>query len=203
MALTNYTSCGSVTLAGIDARCDKSFGGIKRILVAKKDDIVSTTIDAYLDTAGTTLPNDTELITNITRVSGKVFYEFLFRRNTGSYTTTVAPDVAIGNSFATTEVTLQFSKSEAQKRMIIQSLINAGAVMIIEDMYGQFIYLGMDREVVITNATMASGKVESDLNGFTLTLSDVALDIPHFINTTNGDKKVDIEALKVTSSPTP
>lgn len=196
----NYNSCLPVSLGSIDARCDMSFGGIKRMLIALKDDVDSVVIDEFLaqytgtDT-GEDVPNDDNLITQINMKYTeeipeggtepvqvfKTFYEFLFRRNTASYTSTVAPDVAIGNSFTTTEVTLQFSKAEAKKRMIIQSLINAGAVVILEDMYGQFIYLGKDREVVVTNGVMQSGTAETDLNGFTLTLQDVSLELPHFI----------------------
>ena len=201
MALQGYYSCNAASLASIDARCDMSFGGIKRVLIALADDVDSVVIDKFLDPEMTTpaIPNDTNLITAINmkytteEVEGeqvqvyKTFYEFLFRRNTASYTSTTAPDVAIGNSFATTEVTLQFSKAEAKKRMIIQSLINAGAVMIIEDMYGQYIYLGKDREVVVTNGVMQSGTAESDLNGFTLTLQDISKEYPHFINTESGD----------------
>lgn len=219
MAVISYNSCLPVSLGSIDARCDISFGGIKRMLIALKDDVDSVVIDEFLATyqgmeTGEDIPNDDNLITQINmkyteeEVEGetvrtyKTFYEFLFRRNTASYTSTVAPDVAIGNSFATTEVTLQFSKAEAKKRMIIQSLINAGAVVILEDMYGQFIYLGKDREVVVTNGVMQSGTAETDLNGFTLTLQDVSLELPHFICSApvkdDGDYRnnyVDIELL--------
>lgn len=198
MALQGYYSCNAASLASIDARCDMSFGGIKRVLIALRDDVDSVVIGENLAEytgagLGINIPNDSELITQINmkyiteeigdvpKTTYKTFYEFLFRRNTASYTSTVAPDVAIGNSFATTEVTLQFSKAEAKKRMIIQTLINAGAVMIIEDMYGQYLYLGKDREVVVTNGVMQSGTAESDLNGFTLTLQDVSLELPHFI----------------------
>lgn len=198
---TNYNSCLPVSLGSIDARCDMSFGGIKRVLIALRDDVVNVVISENLasytgtDPDKNDIPNDNELITKIVmnstreEVEGesvttyKTFYEFLFRRNTASYTSTIAPDVAIGNSFATTEVTLQFSKAEAKKRMIIQSLINAGAVVIIEDMYGQYIYLGKDREVIVTNGVMQSGTAESDLNGFTLTLQDISKEYPHFICT--------------------
>lgn len=176
-----YTSCEAITLSSIDARCDKSIGGIKRVLVGDKD---------YWDItigAGTGEVADVDYITNIVKAGGvitpKPFVEFKFRRNTGSYTSTVANDIAIGNSFATTELSLQFSKAEAKKRMYLQSLINAGnSIVIIEDMYGQYIFLGKDREVVVTNATMASGTAETDLNGFTLTLQDISEELPYFIS---------------------
>lgn len=161
-------NCSSVTLSAIDARCDTSFGGIKRVLVANRDDVTVT--------VGT---DDT-----ITALAGGTFVEWLFRKNTGSLTSTVSSDAAIGNSFATTEVSLQFSKAEATKRLAIQSAINASAVVIVEDMYGQYIYLGLENEVVVSSATMVTGTAATDLNGFTLVFQDVSTKLPLFVDPT-------------------
>lgn len=159
-------NCGSVTLSAIDARCDTSFGGIKRVLVANRDDVTVTVADD-----------------NITALTGN-FVEWLFRKNTGSLTSTVTSDTAIGNTFATTEVSLQFSKAEATKRLAIQSAINASAVVIVEDMYGQYIYLGLENEVVVSSATMVTGTAAADLNGFTLVFQDIATKLPYFVDAT-------------------
>lgn len=164
-----YNSCSTVTLDSIDARCDGSIGGIKRILLANRDDVTAVALNA-----------DGE-VTGITRAEGTKFVEWKFRRNTGAYTSTVEKDIAIGNSFATTEVTLQFSKAEAQKRLAIQNAINANAVVIVEAQNGGKIYLGYDNPVEITNAVMQSGTANTDLDGFTLTFNDVAVELPHFI----------------------
>lgn len=161
-------NCSSVTLSAIDARCDTSFGGIKRVLVANRDDVTVT--------VGT---DDT-----ITALAGGTFVEWLFRKNTGSLTSTVSSDATIGNSFATTEVSLQFSKAEATKRLAIQSAINASAVVIVEDMYGQYIYLGLENEVVVSSATMVTGTAATDLNGFTLVFQDVSTKLPLFVDPT-------------------
>ena len=170
--MANYNSCGSaVTLNSIDSRCDNSIGGIKRILIANVADVQNTTLD---DTTG--------MIKTITMVASKKFQQWLFRRNTGSYTSTVSSDPTIGNTSVTTEVSLQFSKAEAQKRLEIQSAINATAILIVEDMYGQFIYLGYDNEVAITSAVMQSGIQNSDLSGFTLTFQDISSELPHFVD---------------------
>ena len=166
-----YTSCAAISLASIDARCDASIGGIKRILIAQKDDVTDVTLN---DTTG--------IITAITMASGKKFQQWLFRRNTGSYTSTSTSDATIGNNSVTTEVNLQFSKAEAEKRLNIQSAINANAVVIVEDAYGQFIYLGYDNEVTITNAVMQSGTATADLSGFTLTFTDESAELPHFVD---------------------
>ena len=125
-------TCNSVTLNGIDAKCHTSVGGIKRILIAKKNDIAE---DFVVD-------EKTGVITTITMESGKYFVQWLFRKNTANYSTSLTSDAAIGSSAITTDLNLQFTKAEATKRLEIQSAINAAAVVIMEDYYGQYILLG-------------------------------------------------------------
>ena len=172
--MADYNSCtaGAVTLSSIDARCDGSVGGIKRILIANRDDVTATI---------STDANELQYIDSITLASTKKFVEWKFRKNTGSYTSTLSTDPAIGNNTVTTEVSLQFSKAEVTKRLNIQTAINANAVVIVEDMYGNFIYLGYENEVAITSAVMQSGTATGDLSGFTLTFQDIATELPHFI----------------------
>lgn len=174
--------CTSITVTAIDARCDGSVGGIKEIYVIANDDVTSVTVD---DTTGN--------ITAIALADSKKFQKWLFRPNTGSYTSTRAGDLTTGNSTVTTDVALQFSKAEAEKRLAIQSMINGGACIIIKDMYGQYLLLGKGdgrNEVYITDAVMQSGTTTSDLSGFTLTFEEVAADFPHFL-----DESVDIATL--------
>ena len=177
-------ACNSITLQSIDGSCDNSAGGIKRILLANRDDVTATIA---------TSSNPNELITSITKASGKKFAEWRFRRNTGSYTSTATVDNTIGNSSVTTTVTLQFSKAEATKRVAIQQALQAGAVVLVEDMYGQVLYLGLDNEVYVTSATMVSGTQSSDLSGFTVEFTDISFGLPHFVDTA----KVNINSLLV------
>lgn len=163
-------ACNTVTLNGINAKCDTSAGGIKRILIAQKEDV----------TIGT--PNEQGIITEITVASGKYFVQWLFRKNTANYTTTLTSDPAIGTQALTTDLNLQFTKAEAIKRLEIQSAINASAVIIIEDMYGQYILLGKDNDVTVTAVNQQSGTAITDLNGYTLTFQDVSLELPHFVD---------------------
>ena len=163
-------SCNNVTLTGINAKCDTSAGGIKRVLLAQKDDVTIGNVD------------ELGVITQITMASGKHFVQWLFRKNTGNYSTSLTSDPAIGTQTVTTDLNLQFTKAEATKRLEIQSAINAAAVVIIEDMYGQYILLGKDNEVNVTAVNQQSGTAISDLNGYTLTLQDVSLELPHFVD---------------------
>lgn len=167
-------NCNSVTLSTIDARCETSFGGIKEVLIALKDDIKAISVDS-----------STGMINTITMNQSKKFEKWMFRKNTGNYSSNVTSDPTIGNSFATTEVTLQFSKAEATKRLAIQSAINASSVVIVRDMYDQYLLLGYENEVVVSAATMQSGTQAADLSGFTLTFQDIATELPHFIDTSS------------------
>lgn len=163
-------ACNTVTLNGINAKCDTSAGGIKRVLIAQKDDVTIGTVD------------ENGVITEITLAEGKYFVQWLFRKNTGSYTTALTSDPAIGTQAVTTDLNLQFTKAEATKRLEIQSAINAAAVVIIEDMYGQYILLGKDNEVSVTAVNQQSGTAVTDLNGYTLTFQDTSLELPHFVD---------------------
>ena len=162
-------ACNTVTLNGISAQCHTAAGGIKRVLIAQKEDVDIKTVD------------ENGVITEITMADGKYFVQWLFRKNTGSFTTSLTSDPAIGTQAVTTDLNLQFTKAEATKRLEIQSAINAAAVVIIEDMYEQYILLGEDTEVSVTAVNMQSGTATTDLNGFTLTLQDVSTKLPHFI----------------------
>ena len=175
-------ACNTVTLSSIDARCDSSIGGIKRILIANVDDVKNVVID-----------ETTQKIKQITLETGKKFEQWRFRKNTGSYSSSVARDLTVGNDSVTTEVALQFSRAEAQKRLDIQSAINANCVVIVEDMYSEYLYLGLENEVSITAATMASGTATGDLSGFTLTFQDISTELPHFID----KEQVDVDSLLV------
>lgn len=177
------SSCKSATLIGIDGRCDTSTGGIKRVLIAQKDDIADITV-AEED-------NPEKLITKITLAGATKFQQWLFRKQTGSFSTSIAIDDAIGTAACTTELNLQFTKAEAAKRLAIQSAINADAVILVEDMFGQYILLGKDQGVTVTSANMTSGTAVSDLNGFQLTLTDISTELPYFVDT----DKVDIDSL--------
>lgn len=167
-------SCKSITVSAIDARCEGSVGGIKEIYVIANDDVKDVTVN---ETTG--------VITEVTLAGTNKFQKWLFRPNTSSYTSTRSGDLTTGNSTVTTDVALQFSKAEAEKRLAIQSMINGGACIIIKDMYGQYLLLGKGsgrNEVYVTDAVMQSGTANTDLSGFTLTFEEIAEDFPHFLS---------------------
>lgn len=182
--MADYNSCtgGAVTLNAIDGRCDASMGGIKEIYIALRDDIKDKTDGTGKDI--TIASSGTELVTAINMVTGKKFEKWMFRKQTGSYTSTASMDPAIGTNYITTEVALQFSRAEAGKRLNIQSAMNANSVVIVRDMYDQYLLLGLENDVNVTAAVMQSGTASTDLSGFTLTLTDISQELPHFVDPT-------------------
>lgn len=182
--MAKYNSCAAVTLNSIDATCDESRASIKRVLVCPKEDI--EVIGYQYEPISSTYPSDDKLqkstlINNLVLADNKKFVEFKFRRNTGSYTSTYTGDNTTGSQVVTTEVTLQFSKAENQKRLEFQKLTGHPCVMLIEDAYGKYIALGVDAPVVLTNTVMQSGTAKSDLSGFTLTFTEESNVFPPFV----------------------
>lgn len=169
-------SCVPVTLTGIDGKCQTAVGGIKRILIAEKDNVKAE------------LNKEEGVITAFTLADDANWYEWTFRKNTGSLSTSIASDPAIGTSSVTTELNLQFTKMEKTKRLEIQSAINANSVVIVElqdkdlDDNNIAVFLGYDNEVNVTAANMQSGTAQGDLNGFTLTLQDISNELPYFVS---------------------
>lgn len=174
-------ACNTATLNGISAQCHTATGGIKRVLIANRDNVEIGTPDAE------------GVITTITLKDNEYFAQWYFRKNTGSFTTSLTSDPTIGTQAVTTELNLQFTKVEAVKRLEIQSAINAAAVVIVElqdkikdedsgTLKNQFILLGYDNEVSITSVNMQSGTAATDLNGFTLTFQDVSVELPYFVD---------------------
>ena len=180
--MAKYNSCAAVTLNSIDATCDESRASIKRVLVCPKEDIEAIGYQNNpVDSPVNDPINKSTLINNIVLASNKKFVEFKFRRNTGSYTSTYTGDNTTGSQVVTTEVTLQFSKAENQKRLEFQKLTGHPCVMLIEDAYGKYIALGVDAPVVLTNTVMQSGTAKSDLSGFTLTFTEESNVFPPFV----------------------
>nr|CAI9751987.1 hypothetical protein QGKEIAJE_QGKEIAJE_CDS_0019 [uncultured phage] len=202
--MANYLSCQSVNILSIDATCDESRASIKRVLVCPKEDI--EVIGYQYIPISSTYPNDYEfqkstLINNLVLADNKKFVEFKFRRNTGSYTSTYTGDNTTGSQVVTTEVTLQFSKAENQKRLEFQKLTGHPCVMLIEDAYGKYIALGVDAPVVLTNTVMQSGTAKSDLSGFTLTFTEESNTTEVTLQFSKAENQKRLEFQKLTGHP--
>lgn len=162
-------ACKSFTLSGIGLPCKDNMGGIKEVYIAKVDDIANINVaegaEHYID--------------SITLKQGSTFKTFKFRKGTASMTSSATSDDQIGNFSVTTELSLQFSKMDTGKRMEIMALCLEECVAIVLDFNGQYWYLGYDSPISATAATAQTGQAATDLNGYTVTLSDTSAVFPY------------------------
>ena len=90
---------------GIAADCSNSMGGIKKVFLM--DAAVTATLSGVSTTPQT--------ITDLEGTTASNVFEFNFRKNTGSMTSTLTVDAANGVNFVSTALVLQFTRMEAAK----------------------------------------------------------------------------------------
>ena len=155
----------SNTMTGIPSECKDSIGGIKAAYIAEHADVQS-------------LDGQSGTITEIVMESGKTFKPFVFRKETGNFTSTINSDDAAGTTFVQSEIVLQFTKQETAKRLEIAALMVGNCAVIIEDGNGKFWFFGEDFPVVLTAGSAASGTAMGDFNGYNITLTDKSKALP-------------------------
>lgn len=160
-------ACKSFALSGIAMGCKDNLGGIKEVYIIKSGDVA----EVELNTEGSQ-------IQMIKLGETAKFKTYKFRKGTASMTSTAASDEQIGNFSVTTELQLQFSKMETSKRLEIMALCLEDVAVIVLDWNGKYWYLGYDFPVSATAATGVTGTAATDLNGYTVTLSDTSAEFP-------------------------
>lgn len=161
-------ACKSFALSGIALGCKDNMGGIKEAYIIKSADVT-----------GKTLNTEGSQIATIETASEAKFKTYKFRKGTASMTSTASTDDAIGNFFVTTELALQFSKMETSKRLEIMALCLEDVEVMVLDWNGKYWLLGYEFPVTATTATGVSGTAGTDLNGYTITLTDTASEFPY------------------------
>ena len=160
-------ACKSFALSGIALGCKDTMGGIKEVYIIKSGDVKKVELNT----------EQSQIATIETETSAK-FKTYKFRKGTASMTSTAASDEAIGNFSVSTELALQFSKMETSKRLEIMALCLEDVAVIVLDWNGKYWYLGREFPVTATAATGVTGTAATDLNGYTVTLTDTASEFP-------------------------
>ena len=171
-----YNSCDYLkpyTLTGMNVICkETSFGGIKEVLIAPFDDVVSISVD-----------DESQVITGITMSGSAKFVSYKLLKNTGGLTSTLNTS-EVSTSYFTNEVTLQFMKMETAKRLEIMALMMTACVCIVKDCNNKYWLLGKDNYVECSAGSATTGTASSDANHYELTLSDVSAELPHEVDET-------------------
>lgn len=175
-------ACTSVVFSGINGQCDINKGGIRRIYIANKTDIISVDVN-----------QENGNVVDIAMEKDKLFKAWNFRTGTASFSTSATSDITIGTIGGTATLSLQFTRADSVKRAEIERAIKAEAVVIVQTNYteedpveGPFMHyfmMGLDTYVSVDSPVMQTGTAVGDLNGFTLNLVENYYELPHFIDT--------------------
>lgn len=164
--------------------CSSSIGGIKRVWLTRYSDVelvqgktatigdITETVDGSTITLG-------KGVTAIKLKTGAQWYEYQFRKNTGSLTSTLNVDEENGNNYITSELSLVFSKMETKKRMEMAALTVGATVAVVEDSNGKFWLLGYEDYVSASAGTGETGTAKEDRNAYTITLSTDSTEWPY------------------------
>lgn len=162
-------SCSSIyALKSISSElCEGNVGGIKTAYIALKSDVTITKPKTA-----------TSLATIALNGTGK-FYQYEFRKNTSTFTSTLNADADNATQYWTTEAVLQFKKTEAAKRSSVMALCQNDVVVVIEDNNGKYWLLGADNAVTATAGNQTMGTNRSDSNHYEITLTDESNELPY------------------------
>lgn len=159
------SSCANIKQFTYDA-CEGNIGGVKKVWVANYIDNPVSYVDDS-DTGSTA-----GVITGWTSAaSAATWYEYNFRKNTASMTSTLNVNDN-GSSYVSTELNLVFSRMAADKRAAIVALVLSDAMAIVEDCNGNRWFLGETNPVNVSAGTGETGTAKADNNAYSVTLTD-------------------------------
>lgn len=158
-------SCTNQSIAGLCKDCEGSLGGIVTVYLANyKDNIFTITSGA------------------VSAVDSAVsFYEYQFRKNTGSMTSTLNIDPANGVNFVQTDLNLIFSRMETKKRIEMAALSVGQLAGIVKDANGKYYALGVSEPLEASAGDGQTGTARTDGNRYSITLTDNQTTFPPLI----------------------
>ena len=168
--------CNTIRGLQLDV-CSPNVGGIKNVWLADYEDGAAKIKIAEGE-------NTTELVDGTVEgwSEGKTitWKKYEMRKNTASMISTLN-NSAEGASYVTTELSMVFSRMEAQKRIAIQALAIGQCMAAVEDSNGVMYFLGKDAPLTATAGAGETGTAKGDANRYTLTLTDESLGFPYII----------------------
>lgn len=170
-------ACKSVTLSGLNAICKEGKGGVVKVWLAPFDATDAKDI-VVSDENTVTIPADG-------------FKCYAFRRNSASLTSTLEVNENAGNTY-TTELTMDFLKQDATKRLEISAVLASASRAIVRDANGIYHLLGSTYPVEASAATVETGTAVADANHYSITLSDTDDHLPYILDE---DSAAAIEAI--------
>ena len=173
--------CSSIFLKGICQDCQPALGGIKKIWIARYADLDFDAIKAGITTDATRGGVELEISAVPFKASatGAKWYEYQFRKNTGSLTSTLNVDEATGINYVQNDLSLVFTKMETAKRLEISALSVGQVAVIVLDANDKYWFLGLDEYVSASAGAGQTGVQKTDQNAYTITLSTASSTYPY------------------------
>ena len=173
----------SQTLSGYNySRCeDSGNGGVKEVYIALREDIANVAGAAY--DGAVTITDGAISAINLATTGTTPFHRFKFKRESTSMTSTAEVNDN-GSSSWSTEVAIVFPRMNTAKRTSMMQLFLADTVVIIRDANDEYHYLGLDYAVNASAGGAETGTALGDANQYTLTLTDIAYQVPFLLNAT-------------------
>lgn len=169
-------ACNTITLANIGKECRNATGGLKDIWIIEHSDVTGVTVD-----------DTTEKVTDINLTASKTFKHWQFNAETGSMTSTGNINTQNGTYYVQTDLALQFQKMESVKRLQLTAATAGETAIVVRDQNNVLFYLGYDNPVMASAIGGNSGTAMGDLNGYTITLTDLSKGLPMEIDMAAAD----------------
>lgn len=147
--------------------CVANLGGIKNVWLAEWEEGI-----IVKDGEGANVTDG-----EITALEGVTWTKYPMRKNVASMTSTLNNSTD-GASYVTTELSLVFSRMDADKRASIQALALGEVMALVEDSNGFKWFLGADAPLTATAGAGETGTAMADANRYTLTLTDESKEYP-------------------------
>jgi hypothetical protein len=158
-------SCSNQTIAGLCKDCEGSLGGIVTVYLANYQDNIFTVTSGAVSAVN----------------SAVSFYEYQFRKNTGSMTSTLNIDPANGVNFVSTDLDLIFSRMETKKRIEMAALSVGQLAGIVKDANGKYYALGVSEPLEASAGDGQTGTARTDGNRYHIVLTDNQESFPPLI----------------------
>ena len=157
--------------SGITRTCGFNFGGLQLVYIANASEVSSVAKDA-----------DNQ-ITGITMATGATFYQFEFEPETAQR----LEELQAGNisKFILQTLNMQLANINQDKRNILNDLVLADMVVIVQGQSDRYRYLGeLGRGLKAITGTDDSGTADADDSGFTLSIAGGNAGYSTFVDST-------------------
>lgn len=137
--------------------CDNNMGGLNKVYLTDFSNVLG------LSASGGT-------ISTIIMATSSYFYEFIFNRNSATFTEDLSKSVEAGSALFEQTVTITIPRRDVTKRNTLSTLTQRDLAVIVKDSNGIYWYPGQVEGMYLAESTSTSGTNKTDGSNYVLTL---------------------------------